>query len=104
MVLHACHMLLWPAVSSVMLSYTPSVTSGFSNASVVFLVVLVLQDINFWTGLNPLLLGVLRPSSRDIWRSLLPACFAFFTRFFAILTINSAFPWLWLCNGELVVC
>ena len=86
-----------------MLSYTLSITSGFSNASVVGKVVLVLRGINFWTGLNPLLSGVLRHSSKDIWRFLLPLL-AFFTRFFAILTADSAFPLLWLCKGELVVC
>ena len=105
MVLHACHMLLLLlscCLFLLMFSYTPSITSGFSNASVVGMVVLDLRDINFWIRLTPLLSGVLRHSSKDIWRSLLPR-FAFFTRLFAILTADSAFPLLWLCNGELVV-
>ena len=77
MVLYACHMRLWPAVSFFfMLSYPPSITSGFSNVSVVGMVVLVVRDIKFWTGLiNPLLSVVLRHSSKDIcdlvWPSLL---------------------------------
>ena len=80
-----------------MLSYIPSITSDFSNASVVGMVVLVLQDINFWTGLKPLPSGVLCHSSKAIWRSLLPRL-AFFTRFFAILTADSAFLLLWPCK------
>ena len=67
------------------------------------MVVLDLRDINFWTGLNPLLSGVLPHLSKDIWRSLLPR-FAFFTGFFVILTADSAFPSLRLCIGEQVVC
>ena len=70
MVSHACHMLLWPAVSSFLLSYTMSITSVFRNASVVGMVVFVLPDLNFWTGLNLLLSGVLRHSSKDKSRDL----------------------------------
>ena len=72
-------MLLWPFDSAIA---KQAVTSGFSNASVVEMVVLVLRDINFWTRLNPLPLGVLRQSSKDIKTPLSPHFY----------TVDSAFP------------
>ena len=74
-----------------MLSCTPSTTSGLSNASAVGMVVRVLLDMSFWVGLKLLMSGVFRHSNRAIWRSLFSRL-AFLTRFLAILTADSALP------------
>ena len=76
-----------------MLSSTPSTVSGLSRASAVGIVVFVLLDINFCTGLSPFMSGVFLHSSSAIWRSV-SSRLHFFTNFLAILTADSAFPLL----------